>query len=406
MRLYRQISSFFLLAVLALLGGCSKQEHAAASAPAPAVPVTVATVEQKDIPVTIRAIGNVEPIEKVEIKSQIAGQVMNVHFKEGQDVRKGDLLFEIDPRQAQADLAKAQGQLARDKAAAANARADAARYASLFKEGVTSKQEYDRVASAAEQAEAAVAADEAALQNAKLQLHYTKITAPVSGRTGNLAVTEGNIVKSNEAVLVTINQINPIYVSFSIPEQQLDDVKRYINSGLSVEALPQGTPVNNGIRGKVTFVDNAVDQQTGTIRLKATFENAKGVLWPGQFADVVLTLTTQPNAISVPSAGINVGQNGQYAFVVGSDNTVEMRPVTVQRTFGDRSVISEGLKAGEKIVTDGQLRLTKGSRVEVKGTYQPPQPTPGVAGALPNTPSVPNTSLPAPSSGGATGASR
>jgi multidrug efflux system membrane fusion protein len=360
--------------------------------------VTVATVEQKEIPVTIRAIGNVEPIEKVDVKSQIAGQVMSVHFKEGQEVKKGDLLFEIDPRQARADLDKAIGQLARDKAAAANAKADAARYAALFKEGVTSKQEYDRVASAAQQADAAVAADEATVENSRLQLHYTKITAPISGRTGNLAVTVGNIVKSNEAVLVTINQINPIYVSFSIPEQQLPDVKRYMNAGLTVEAVQQGAASGSGVEGKVTFVDNNVDLQTGTIRLKATFNNAKTILWPGQFVDVVLTLTRQPNSIVVPSAGVNVGQNGQYTFVVGADNTVSLRNVAVQRTFGDQSVIASGLKPGETIVTDGQLRLTNGTHIEVKGRYTPPQPIPGIAGSnLPATPSVPNTSLPAPS---------
>lgn len=392
-----------VLSFLIVVAGCSKQENASAKGPAPAVPVTVATVEKKDVPVTIRAIGNVEPIEKVDIKSQVAGQVIAVHFKEGQDVKKGELLFEIDPRQAQADLNKAQGQLTKDKAVAVNARADANRYAALFKEGVTSKQEYDRAVAAADSADATVASDQAAVENARLQVHYTKITAPVSGRTGGLAVNAGNIVKANEVTLVTINQINPIYVSFSIPEQQLPDVKRYMASGLKVEAIPQNSS-DRSVPGKVTFIDNNVDMQTGTIKLKATFENGSAMLWPGQFADVVLTLTTQPNAITVPSAGVNVGQNGQYAFVVNeSDKTVEMRPVAVQRTYGDHSVISSGLKAGEKIVTDGQLRLTKGSRVEIKDTYRPPQATPGFAGTMSTTPTVPNTSLPAPanSSGGA-----
>ena len=392
-----------VLSLLIAVAGCSKQENASAKGPAPAVPVTVATVEKKDVPVTIRAIGNVEPIEKVDIKSQVAGQVIAVHFKEGQDVKKGDLLFEIDPRQAQADLNKAQGQLTKDKAVAVNARADANRYAALFKEGVTSKQEYDRAVAAADSADATVASDQAAVENAKLQLRYTKIEAPVTGRTGNLAVTTGNIVKANEAVLVTINQIDPIYVSFSIPEQQLPDVKKYMAAGLTVEALPQGAPVGNGVQGKVTFIDNNVDLQTGTIRLKATFQNAKNALWPGQFADVVLTLTHQPDSIVIPSAGVNIGQNGQYAFVVGSDHTVDMRAVSVQRTFGDRSIIASGLKPGETVVTDGQLRLTKGSHVEVKGQYAPPPALPGISGGnLPATPNVPNTSLPAPNAGGTT----
>lgn len=401
-----RLESALVLSLLALLAGCSKSEKASAGGPPPAVPVTVATVEQKDIPVTIRAIGNVEPIEKVEIKPQIQGQVMAVHFKEGQDVKQGQLLFEIDPRQAQADVAKAVGQLEKDKAQAANARADAARYERLFKEGVTSKQEFDRVTSAAASAEATVAADEAAVDNARLQLRYTKVTAPISGRTGNLAINVGNIIKANEAVLVTINQISPIYVSFSIPEQQLGDVKRYMAAGLKVEAIPQSANASL-VPGKVTFVDNNVDVATGTIKLKATFKNEKDSLWPGQFADVVLTLTTQSNAIVVPSAGVNVGQSGQYAFVVNeSDKTVDMRPVTVVRTFGEQSIIGSGLQPGEKVVTDGQLRLTKGSRIEVKGTYATPQAIPGIAGSnVSATPTVPNTSLPAPT-GGNRGATR
>ena len=386
-----------VLSFLLVVAGCSKQEKANANGPLPAVPVTVATVAKRDVPVTIRAIGNVEPIEKVDIKSQVAGQVIAVHFKEGQEVKKGELLFEIDPRQAQADLNKAQGQLTKDKAMAVNARADANRFEALIKEGVTSKQEYDRAFAAADSADATVASDQAAVENAKLQLRYTKIDAPVSGRTGNLAVTVGNIVKANEAVLVTINQIDPIYVSFSIPEQQLPDVKRYMSSGLTVEALPQGAPSGQGVPGKVTFIDNNVDLQTGTIRLKATFQNGKNTLWPGQFTDVVLTLTHQPNSIVVPSAGINVGQNGQYTFVVGSDSTVSLRNVVVARTYADQSIIASGLQTGETVVTDGQLRLTNGSRIEVKGKYAPPQAIPGIAGSdLPAVPNVPNTSLPAP----------
>ena len=390
--------SILLLTLLAVsISGCSKSEKAAASGPPPTVPVTVATVEKKDVPITIRAIGNVEPIQKVDVKSQIAGQVMDVHFKEGDEVKKGDILFQIDPRQGEADLNKALGQLARDKAAAENAKADAARYDQLFKQGVTSRQEFDRVSSAADQAQAAVAADQAAVDNARLQLKYTKIEAPVSGKTGNLAVTVGNIVKSNEAVLVTINQISPIYVTFSVPEQQLPEVKKYMNSGLKVEALPPGASVGTGVEGKVTFVDNAVDVQTGTLKLKATFANTKETLWPGAFVDVVLTLTEQPNAIVVPSAGVNVSQNGQYVFLVKPDKSVAMQPITVQRTFGDRSIVSEGLKPGDVVVTDGQLRLSEGSKIEIKGQYQQPKPIPGISGAdLATTPTIPNTSLPAP----------
>jgi multidrug efflux system membrane fusion protein len=376
--------------------GCSKQENASAKGPAPAVPVTIATVERKDVPVTIRAIGNVEPIQRVDIKTQLAGQVTAVHFKEGQDVEKGALLFELDPRQQKADLDKTQGQLIKDQAMAANAKADADRYAQLFKEGVTSQQEYERMRTGADSAAATVEADKAAVEAARVQLQYTKIYAPVTGRTGNLTVTQGNIIKANEATLVTINQIHPIYVTFSVPEQQLDEVKHFMNAGLKVEAIPQAQN-DQRVAGKVTFIDNTVDVATGTIKLKATFQNEKNTLWPGQFADVVLTLTMQPNAITVPSSAVNVGQNGQYTFVVGQDKTVDMRPVTVQRTFADQTIIAGGLKPGEQVVTDGQLRLTKGTRIEVKGTYAPPQPIPGIAGGnLSATPTVPNTSLPAP----------
>jgi multidrug efflux system membrane fusion protein len=317
------------------------------------------------MPVIIRSIGNVEAIEKVEIKSQIAGQIVAVHFKEGDDVKKGQLLFEMDPRQPKVDLARAEGNLLRDQAQAKNARAQAERYSSLLKEGVVSAQEYDRFTSEAEAADAAVAADKAAVEQAKLQLTYTSIYAPVAGTTGNLMIKVGNIVKANEGTLVTINQITPIAVTFSIPEQQLADVKRFMNSGLKVEALLPGGS-DQPMRGQLKFIDNAVDLTTGTIKLKGDFANTDRKLWPGQFVDIQLTLTTTSNAIVVPTQAVQTGQQGQYVFIVKPDMTADMRPVVVQRTMGQETVIQSGVQAGDRVVTDGHLRLQKGAKVEVK----------------------------------------
>lgn len=363
---------FALLApVLIALAGCSKQENAAASAPPPAAPVVVATAELRDVPVEVRSIGNVETIETVAIKSQITGQIFSVHFKEGQDVQRGDLLFEIDPRQAKADLAKAESTMAKDVADAKNARVDAERYAKLVAEGVVSKQQYDQFLSTAESKDAAAEADKAAVEFARLQLQYTKIYAPISGRTGNLMVNAGNIVKANETpALVTINQITPIYVSFNIPEQQLPEVKRAMNGGLKVDAASKDDP-KNPARGQLTFIDNAVDATTGTIKLKATFANSDRRLWPGQFVDVVLTLGTTANVTVIPSQAIQTGQQGPYVFVVGTDMTADMRLIKVERTFNGLSVITGGVKPGERVVTDGQIRLTKGTKVEIKQAAAP-----------------------------------
>jgi multidrug efflux system membrane fusion protein len=355
-----------LCGLAALLAGCGKQENAAASAPPPAAPVVVAQAVLRDVPVEVRSIGNVETIETVAIKSQITGQIVAVHFTEGQDVQKGDLLFEIDPRQAKADLAKAEGNLARDLADARNARVEAERYSRLVAEGVVSKQQYDQFLSTAESKDAAVEADRAAVEFARLQLQYTRIYAPITGRTGNLMVTVGNIVKANETpALVTINQISPIYVAFNVPEQLLPEVKRMWNTGLKVDAAPKDDP-RNPVQGRLTFIDNAVDPATGTIKLKAMFTNADRKLWPGQFVDVSLTLSTTPNATVIPSQAIQTGQQGAYVFVIGADLTADMRPVTVDRTYGGLSVVRDGIKPGERVVIDGQIRLTKGTKVEIK----------------------------------------
>lgn len=365
-------------ALAALVAGCDRTGNNASAAPMPAaVPVTTAGVMQKDMPLIVRAIGNVEAQNNVGIKSLIAGELVEVHFNEGQDVNRGDLLFVIDPRQPQADLNKAEANLARDDAQARNSRADAERYAGLFKEGVVSKQQLDTAATKADADTAAVASDKAAVDYYKLRLTYTRIFAPITGRTGNLVVHKGNIIKENDnPALVTINQITPIYVTFTVPENQLLEVKRHMAEG-PVKVLAKIKENGEVKEGKLVFVDNAVDTTTGTIKLKGEFANADRRLWPGQFVDVDLQLALQTNAVVVPSQAIQTGQNGQFVFVVSKDMTVDMRPVTITRTLGNESIIASGVQPGETVVTDGQIRLTKGSKVEIKPSSSSRALTPG-----------------------------
>lgn len=346
------------LALAATFTGCA-QKATKAAAPAAAVPVAIAPVELKNVPLSVKAIGNVQAYQSVSIKSMVNAQIMDVHFKQGEDVTQGQLLYELDPRQAQADLKRAENNLLHDEAQARNNRVQAERYASLLKEGVVAKQDYDQFITTAQAADAGVEADKQAVEAAKVQLQYTKIYAPIGGRTGDFLIDKGNLVKANDTPsLVTINQISPIFVNFSIPEQQLADVKKFSAAGsLRVQAVIAGD-ASNPAEGKLTFIDNAVDPTTGTIKLKGTFENKDRRLWPGQFVDVVLTLTSEPNSIVVPSQAIQTGQQGQFVFVVTPEMTADMRPVKVLRTVGNESIIASGLKAGERVVTDGQLRLS------------------------------------------------
>ncbi|MCU1286008.1 MAG: efflux transporter, family, subunit [Acidobacteriales bacterium] len=362
-----------IIALALALAGCGKEEAKVAAQGPQSVPVTVAAAVQKDVPVSVRAIGNVQAHQAVAIKSQVNGQITEVHFKQGQDVNQNDLLFVLDRRQLEADLRRAENNLLRDEAQAKNNRVQAERYAKLLKEGVVAQQAYDQFVSTADASDAGVAADKDAVEFAKLQLQYTKIYAPITGRTGDLMVDNGNLVKANDVPLVTINEITPIYVNFSIPEQQLADVKRFSSAGsLHVLAVISGE-ADRPIEGKLSFIDNTVDAATGTIKLKGTFNNTDRRLWPGQFVDVVLTLTSEPNAIVVPSQAIQTGQQGQYLFVINGD-IADLRRVTVKRTVGGESVIQSGVKPGERVVIDGQIRLVKGSKVEIKASKDIPQP--------------------------------
>ena len=334
-----------------------------------AVPVLVVTAVQKTVPVQLRAVGNVEPYTTVAIKSQVTGVLTQAHFKEGQDVKKGQQLFTIDPRPFEAALRQAEANMQRDNAQLRNLREQVRRYAELVEKQYVSREQYDLIKTNADAAEAVVEADKAAVENAKVQLSYCYIYSPVNGRVGSLLVNEGNLVRVNDAApLVIINQVNPINVTFSVPEQHLGDLKRHMSTGtLSVDASFQaddGRPE----QGKLEFVDNAVDRSTGTIKLKAVFANNDRRLWPGQFVNVALTLTTEPKAVVVPSEAVQVGQEGQHVFVVQPDKRVEVRAVTLGATSGGEAVITKGLAAGEQIVREGQFLLGPGSLIEIKDT--------------------------------------
>jgi multidrug efflux system membrane fusion protein len=368
------LKTILLLILLLALGACSgKKEKPAAKPP---VMVTVADAVEKSIPVQIRAIGNVEAYNTVSVKAQINGQVARVHFAEGDDVARGALLFTIDPRPFEAAVRQAEASLARDRAQARFAREQTERYGALLKDGIVTQDQYDQLRANADALDAAIAADRATVDNARILLGYCYIRSPIDGRTGNLAVKAGNLVKANDLpVLVTINQIAPIYATFTIPEKDLVKIKKYLGAGkLKVDAVIPDDP-KGPESGTITFLDNAVDTATGTIRLKGTFANTGRRLWPGQFVNVVLTLTTRPNAVVVPTRAIQTGQQGEFVFVVRSDLTVESRAVATGEMLNGETVIARGINSGEKVVTDGQMQLVPGARVTPKAEQPPGQVT-------------------------------
>ena len=353
-----------LFGVIALTSCAEKKSDPPQRPPAP---VTVAKVVQKTVPVRIDAIGNVEAYSTINVKSQIGGQLVKVHFREGQDVKKGQLLFTIDPRPYEAQVNQAEAALAKDTAQMEYAHEEARRYEELVRKGYAARDQYDQFRANAAALDATIKADKAQLDNAKLQLTYCYIYSPITGRTGAILSNEGNVIKANaDTGMVMIQQVQPIYVDFSVPEQYLPLIKKYMEEGkLEVQASPDRKG-GEAEKGLLTFVDNSVDAATGTIKLKGTFENRDRRLWPGQFVNVELTLTKQPDAVIVPSSAVNTGQNGEYVFIVKNGNTVEQKPVKVERTFDDESIIASGLAAGETVVTDGQLRLGPGAKVLIK----------------------------------------
>ena len=394
MKIWNWNSLVILVSAAALsVTACSKNE--AAAPPPPGIPVVVAKVSQKVMPVEVTSVGNVEAISTVAIKSLVAGQILDMHFKEGEFVKKGQLLVTIDPApfqaqvdQAQATLEKDQAQLqlaeanlAKDSGQEQYARNEAQRYTSLNDKGLITKESVEQVRTQAAslvqsvQADRAaiastranISADQAALAAAKLQLSYSKIYSPIDGRTGTVMLKPGNIVKASDVPIVVINQVNPIYVNFTVVQQYWPEIKRQMGSGTLhvVASVPQdsGEPQE----GSVTFVDNAIDPATGNIHLRGTFENPQNRLWPGLFVRTVLKLSEQPNATVVPSQAVIDGQNGSIVYVVKTDGTVEVRPVVSPRANGGFSVIDKGLEPGETVVIDGQTRLTSGAKVQVKG---------------------------------------
>jgi membrane fusion protein, multidrug efflux system len=335
---------------------------------AAAVPIAATLAVRKAMPLDVHVVGAVEAYSTVAVRAQMTGELTSVNFQQGADVQAGDELFTLDRRPLEAALLQATANLERDSAQAANATAILERFEELNRRGIVSREQRDTARTGVATIEATLASDRAALENAKVQLQYATIRAPISGRTGALMVNAGNLVRANDqAPLVTINQVTPIYVSFAVPERLLPDLRRYMALGsLRVEA---GSASGEGpvASGRVTFVDNAVDQTTGTIKVKGTFPNDDRWLWPGQFVNVSVRLATEAAAIVVPSVAVQTGPEGPYVYLVKADETVEMRAVTVARVAGAETVIKDGLAAGDTVVTDGHLRLVPGSKVSQRG---------------------------------------
>src|SRR5947207_1172929 len=343
--------------------GCARKGTGGASR----VPVTVARAEQRAVPFEIPATGTAEPRQTVSVQSQVTGVLTRAAFREGDDVEAGQTLFQIDPRPFQAALDQAKAMLARDQAQAQSAVLDAERYAEVVRKDYVTKSDYGAKRANAEALKAAVRADSAAVANAELNLEWATVRAPISGRTGRLLVRAGNLVRANAPDrLVIINQIHPILVRFAVPEQHLPDIQRHGRSRLPVLVSPSKTDTAFS-EGLLTFVDNAVDTATGTVLLKAEFANRNNALWPGEFVNVRLQLYIEDNAVLVPAQAVMTGQQGTYVFVLDRDGTARSQPVTVERAAGAYAVIAQGVRPGDEVGTDGQVRLVNGAAGEVKG---------------------------------------
>ncbi|MFL6582531.1 MAG: efflux RND transporter periplasmic adaptor subunit [Burkholderiales bacterium] len=356
-----------VLATCLMLCGCSDKNGAQAEAKksAPVTPVLVGVVSEKSMPLRLHAIGNVETVASVAVKSRVDGQIIATHVRDGQDLVKGDALFQIDPKPYQSQLEQAQANLARDQAQLEYLRGQELRYQDLLKQNFVSKEGYAQVAANFHGAQASVVADEAAVQHARIDLGYTTIRSPIDGRAGKVMLSVGNMVKANDTVaMVVINQLTPIYVSVAVPEHYLNEIREHQKkTPLRVEVeIEKGKSVT----GKLAFIDNAVDVSTGTIKLHGIFANEDKRLWPGQFVESWVTLRDEDKAIVVPTQALQTGPNGQYVYIVKQDATVELRPVKVARTEGVDSVIADGLKAGETVVVDGASRIVPGSKVSTK----------------------------------------
>jgi multidrug efflux system membrane fusion protein len=356
----RPLLSLLIFLLLFVFAACAPKEK---PKPKPLIPVKTAQAVQKTVPVQVKGIGTIEPFSTVAIKAQVTGQISRIQVAEGSDVKEGELLVSIDPEPFKAALRQAEATLAKSQAQARFAADQARRYDGLVKEGIVTHDQYDQLRANAESLSAAVAADRAAVANAKIQLGYCSIRSPISGRTGTVALHAGNLVKANDLTILTVNQISPINVSFNLPEKRLAELKRAMAGGqLKLEAM---IPQNQGGAeiGSISFLDNTVNPATGTIKLKGLFANKARRLWPGQFADLVLTLASRQNVVVVPSAAVQNGQQGEYLYVVSKDQKAELRQVVTAPAVEGETVIEKGVAAGETVVIDGQLRLTPGAAV-------------------------------------------
>jgi membrane fusion protein, multidrug efflux system len=354
-------SRWVTLLGLVLAAACSSSKPPAT----PPVPVRIALAERRAVPFELAATGTVEPIQTVAVQSQVGGALQRVAFREGDEVKQGQLLFQLDPRPYRAALDQALAMLAGDRAQAANAAQDEKRYQTLVEKQYVTAQQYEQVQTTAAAAEATLAGSQAAVDQARLNLQYSTIRAPIAGRTGSLLVREGNLVRANaDQPLVVINRIRPILVRFAVPAGNLPLIQTHLGKDIVVraEASGGGDPSEGGL----SFVDNAVDTATGTILLKGRFPNDDGSLWPGAFVNVRLQLYVEPNALVVPAAAVVTGQQGSFVFVVQPDSSAATKPVTVSRTAGDFAVVNGDVQEGDRVVTDGQLRLRQGSKVQIK----------------------------------------
>ena len=348
---------------LVLLAACAEQK----APPTPPVPVTVAVAERRTVPFELPATGTVEPIQTVAVQAQVSGPLQRVAFREGDEVKQGQVLFQIDPRPYQSALEQAAAVLERDRAQAANAAEEAKRYQSLVEKEYVTSQQYEQIRTAAAASKATLAGSQAAVDQARLNLQYATIRAPISGRTGSLLIREGNLVRSNATEpLVKINQLRPIHVRFAVPATNLPLIQTHLRKKLVVRAEPSGG--GDPSEGTLSFVDNAVDTATGTILLKGRFPNDDGSLWPGGFVNVRLELYVEPDALVIPAAAVVAGQQGSFVFVVQPDSSASTKAVTVNRTAGDFAIVTGDVQPGDRVVVDGQLRLRQGSKVQIKAT--------------------------------------
>jgi multidrug efflux system membrane fusion protein len=351
-------------AVLWRLSPNTQVEPAAAQAPAPGIPVTAGTVAAQDVPVFLLGIGTVQAYNSVSIKSRVDGQIVQIDFKEGQEVKQGDPLIQIDPRPYQAQLEQAQATKQKDEAQLAGAKLDLERYAKLLGTGYQTRQSYDNQTALVAQLQAAIKGDEAQINTAKLNLSYADIRSPIDGRLGAKLVDKGNLVHANDNTpLVTITEVKPIFVSFTLPQETLDDLRENNTEAPLVVYAYSGDGKKQLAEGKLTLIDNAIDQATGTIHLKARFDNDDEQLWPGEFVSLRVILSTRRNVATVPAQTVQNGPNGHYAYTIKPDNTVERRAVEVASIQDGIAVVTKGLTPGERVVVDGQYRLTDGARV-------------------------------------------